>query len=153
MFLYLMRWGVQAGWGQPSTQPAGKEMIQSAFSYSCPYGRCQTQLCQGAGPGLAILLGGPYVLVPVQELWELSGIRQRPGMQTTPWVHPPASPGRGGLGFLMGVVVPHLRKYQKVGWPKPRGHVVLFSSTLFCLVEMSLVEMAANFPLNFPFSP
>lgn len=66
---------------------------------------------------------------------------------------PPASPGRGGLSFLMGVVVPHLRKYQKVGWPKPRGHVLLFSNTFFCLAETSLVEMAANFPLNFPFSP
>lgn len=130
MFLYLMRWGVQTGWGQLSTHPAGKEMIQSTFSCSCPKGRCQTQ-----------------------ELQELPGICQRPGMRTTPWVRPPASPGCGGLSFLMGVVVPHLRKYQKVGWPKPRGHVVLFSSTLFCLIEMPLVEMAADFALNFPFSP
>lgn len=50
----------------------------------------------------------------------------------------------------MGVVAPHLGKHQKVGWTKPGGYLVLFSSTLFCLVEMSLVEMAANSPLNFP---
>lgn len=50
---------------------------------------------------------------------------------------------------MMGVVAPRLGKHKKVGWTKPEGHTVLFSSTLFCLVEMALVEMAANFPLNF----